>query len=490
VIAVLGHWIVTGGQVCIALVALRLAFGLLRMCPRSKPGWRHFPATVWARLRWRWLARNLNLAYLDQHRRASKRPSVPFGTSVRVVPMSAGQPMRLRFPRARFRADEYGIIARVKTVPGVGRQEFDANCSYIADAWRCVRVQVSQPKPGRVVVRGLRSDPLLVPYSAAAANVRGTNIGATGPVKSLYLGRDEWGQDRYRQLAGLTGITISGLPDFGKTSFVLSLLMQLAELDCVQFVFVDGKGGLEYDDWRDRAWIHVGDDLPAAAGAFEDVHALMRSRFPVVLEQTGYRNAWHRGPTREFPLIVTVVDECHTFFDLDGVKGDRGAEMHVRACRTLAGQLVRKGRSVLMLTVFITQKQTADAIPTAIRDNCGLGLSFAVKTKEAAVAALGDGIREYPSYCPTTLQDPAYVGVCTASLRTGLDPFVRIRVPEVTEQAAIARARQTASMRRDPTEQYCSPVPSGTPVTCGVTADLSNIAHPVPDGTDLPLTLP
>jgi DNA segregation ATPase FtsK/SpoIIIE, S-DNA-T family len=483
VIAVLGHWIVTGGQVCIVLVAARLAFGLLRMCPRSKAGWRHFPATVWARLRWRWLTRNLNLAYLDQHRRASKRPTVPFGTSVRVKAPTPGVPVRLRFPRARFRADEFGIIARVKTVPGVGRAEFDARASHIADAWRCVRVQVSQPKPGRVVVRGLRSDPLLVPYRAAPG------LDAS-KLTRLYIGRDEWGADRYRPLRGLTGITISGLPDFGKTCFVLSLLMQLAPSGAVQFVFIDGKGGLEYDDWRDRAWLHTGDQLPAAAATFEDVHSLMRSRFPVVLEQTGYRNAWNRGPTPEFPLIVTVVDECHTFFDLEGVKGDRDAERQVRVCRSLAGQLVRKGRSVLMLTIFITQKQTGDAIPTFIRDNCGFGLCFAVKTKEAAVASLGDHIREYPGHCPTGLQDSAYVGVCTTTLRTGLDPFVRVRVPEVSEEAAIARAVETALMRRDPTGDYSSPASDDAPVTSGVTADLGTIPHLASDDADLPLTLP
>jgi S-DNA-T family DNA segregation ATPase FtsK/SpoIIIE len=454
VIAVLGHWIVTGGQVCIVLVAARLAVGLLRMCPRSKAGWRHFPATVWARLRWRWLARNLNLAYLDQHRRASKRPSVPFGTSVRVVPTSAGQPMRLRFPRARFRADEFGIIARVKTVPGVGRAEFDARASHIADAWRCVRVQVSQPKPGRVVVRGLRSDPLLVRYSAPPVSNSAVKSAPPGGMDltsgfdsfRLYIGRDEWGVDRHLPLRGVAGITIGGLPGYGKTSLVNSWLCQLAGSSEVQFVIIDGKGAGEYDHWADRAWIYTGDDLPAAAAALEDTHALMRSRFA--------------QRQRDATLIVTVIDECHTFMDLDAVKGDRQAEAHVRSVRALTGQLVRKGRVALMVTILLTQKQTGDAIPTFIRDNSGLGLAFALKTKEAAVASLGDHIREYPGHCPTGLQDPAYVGVCTASLRTGLDPFVRVRVPEITEEAAAERAVQTASMRRDPCAMHQAEVPA------------------------------
>ena len=54
----------------------------------------------------------------------------------------------------------------------------------------------------------------------------------------------------------------------------------------------------------------------------------------------------------------------------------------------MTAQLIKKGRSVLFLTILLTQKGTSDAIPTAIRDNAGLGFSFAVKTKDAAVAGL------------------------------------------------------------------------------------------------------
>jgi DNA segregation ATPase FtsK/SpoIIIE, S-DNA-T family len=447
VIAEVGHWIVTGGWAIAVLIAARLAFGLVRFARLPRAAKRNYPAALWARFRWRWLARNLQLAYLDQHRRASRRPSVPFGTSVKVKAPTPGAPMRLRFPRARFSADEFGIIARVKTVPGVGRAEFDRNAPHIADAWRCVRVQVSQPKPGRVVVRGLRSDPLLVPYSAAnlMPGASGSEFIPHGEtIRRLYIGRDEWGADRYLPLRGVTGITVGGLPGYGKTTLVNSWLCQLAGSAAVQFVIIDGKGAAEYDDWRDRAWIYTGDELPAASAALEDCHSLMRARFA----QRG-RDA--SGPTSEFPMVVTVIDEAHTFMDLEAVKGDRQAEAHVRACRALTAQLVKKGRVALMLTIVMTQKQTGDAVPTTIRDNCPLSLSFAVRTKEAAVASLGDHIREYPGHCPTGLQDPAYVGVATASLRTNMDPFVRVRVPEISDQAARQRAAQTASLRRDPT---------------------------------------
>jgi S-DNA-T family DNA segregation ATPase FtsK/SpoIIIE len=439
----------------------RVVYAVTRFALLPREAKRHYPAALKARLRWRSLTTNLGLTYEDKHRRGLLR-QLPVGTVVKVhsSDLDVGV-VKLRHPRAKFRADSFGVVARVKTVPKVGRAEVEKHTDSIANAWRCHRVQVSQPEPGRLIVRGLKRDPLMLPFPAEAAPDVFGSTSVQGPLR-VYLGRDEWGADRWRMLNGLTGITVGGLPGMGKTAFVNSLLTQLAGLP-VQFVIIDGKGGADLSDWEHRSWIYTGDELPAAAAALEDVHALMRRRFATVVQQTGHRNAWHAGPTPDFPLVVTIIDECHGFFDLEAVKGDKTAEAHVRTCRTMAGQLVRKGRGVLNLTVFITQKQTGDAIPTAIRDNCGLGVSFGVKTRDAAVAGLGDAIREYPSFCPTGLQDPAYVGVCTASLRTGTDPFVRLRVPEVTEEMAARRAADTLLLRTDPVQLL--PASTQAPVT-------------------------
>ena len=426
------------------LAAVRFA----RAAPAAR---RNYPRVILARLRWRWLTRNLALAHADPHGRRKMRgafgPAV--GTNVRIEKPKG----HVRYPRARFRADAFGVIARIKTIPKAGRAEFEKAAADIADEWRCTRVQVSQPKPGRLLVRGLVTDPLAARFGPEGAP-EGT-YSDPHPFRP-YLGRDEWAADRWADLSGLTGITVVGLPGYGKTSLILSLLHQLAGTAAVQFVFIDGKGGGDYADWRQRAWLHSGDELPAAAAVLEDVHSLMRHRLAAIAQGTGQRNMWHSGPTPDYPLIVTVVDEAHTFYDLDAVKGTKEAESHVRACRALSGQLIKKGRSVLFLTILITQKGTSDALPTALRDNCGLGFAFATKTRDGAVAGLGESIKEYPSYCPTTLRDRSMIGVATASLPSGSDPFVRLRVPEITEAAASARAAETAHLRADPT---MAPVP-------------------------------
>src|SRR5207249_1823735 len=125
----------------------------------------------------------------------------------------------------------------------------------------------------------------------------------------------------------------------------------------------------------------------------------------------GVKNMWHVGPSPEWPLVVLIIDEAHTF--LSETKGDKERVELVAENRRLVEDLVKKGRSVGMCVVLATQKSTGDAIPTAIRDVCPVALSFAQRTDEAAVAALGADIRRYPEANPVSLQDPAYVGVAS-----------------------------------------------------------------------------
>ncbi|MGH3421389.1 MAG: hypothetical protein ACRDOD_17595 [Streptosporangiaceae bacterium] len=148
--------------------------------------------------------------------------------------------------------------------------------------------------------------------------------------------------------------------------------------------------------------------------------------------------------------MFVVVDEAPVYLDLDACKGDKEAERRVRTSRAMLGQLVRRGRSVMIFTLIISQKPTSDAVPPSIRDQAALRLCFGVATIDGAISVLGEGIRQYPTLSPVMLQGPEHVGLATALLRTGTDPYTRLRVPEISEAAADARAAETAHLRRDP----------------------------------------
>jgi hypothetical protein len=77
--------------------------------------------------------------------------------------------------------------------------------------------------------------------------------------------------------------------------------------------------------------------------------------------------------------------------------------------------------------MLLTQRATGDAIPTRIRDNCQVAISFATRTVDGAVAALGEEIRQHPDASPVLLNDPAMWGggdqpARPARLPPGADP--------------------------------------------------------------------
>lgn len=444
--------VVSGARVAaligLVLLAVRVTWSVTRFCRAPRAAKRNYLRMLLAAARWRWMTRNLGLAYPDPHAKVIHRAAIgpTIGRNVRVEQPKA----KIQYPRARFRADEYGIIARVRTTPRVGRGEFEKHSVHIADSWGCYRVQVAQLKPGRLVLRGIRVDPLAEPFGVEAAPTG--SYCRTEWSAFAYLGRDEWADHRHANLAGVTGMTFGGLPDYGKTSLTRSLMCQDYTTPAVQFVVIDGKGGGDYLGQEERFWLPiVGHDLEAAANTLARCEALMNRRLAAAGRVPGPVNRWSVGPTEWYPLIDITVDECHFAFDLEAVKGDKKAEALVRQCRSSVANMIRMGRSVLFRVRLITQKQTGDAIPTAIRDICQLAGSFAAKTPSAAEAVLGEQIKDYPSYSPVQLQEkPTYVGVATMTLRTGSDPFVRLRVPHVTEDEANWSASFNACHVRDP----------------------------------------
>ncbi|GAB7109518.1 hypothetical protein JCM4814A_78320 [Streptomyces phaeofaciens JCM 4814] len=394
------------------------------------------------RVRWGWkrLAPMLKLSATD------KTP-----TALATLANTNGKPIkpRILIPALKVTHDAYGVIARAQCLPGVGLEQFQKAAPHLADAWRCTRVAVTQDRPGQVVIRGVRLDPLKFP----------TKHRPTGDVPDETarwdLGVDEYAQPVSVNLTQVPGVTVAGLPGFGKTSLVNRLLSDWAPSSAVQFACADGKVSAAYEgdyaDWVQRMFAFVGDDLEEANKLFGHLVELRRARSASVRSVLGVKSMWDVGPSDRWPLVVLIIDKAHTYF-----RDHKGSDPKTKKLAALAAEnarlvedLVKKGRSVGLLVILTTQKSTGDAIPTFIRDVCPVGLSFAQKTAEAAVAALGEEIREWPDANPINLQDPTYVGV--ASMNHQSQPgFTRIRTPYVADADAARIAKQTASLTADP----------------------------------------
>ncbi len=358
---------------------------------------------------------------------------------------------RVLIPKIRTRSDQFGVIVHATCLPKVGLDEYTKAARFLADSWGAVRISVLPDGPGKVLMRAVRIDPLTVPADFAPDGRE------PGDVNQWDIGVDEYAQAVALHVANVPGITVAGLPGYGKTSLITRIFCALAPSPAVQFAVLDGKvTDAEEGDYADivrRCFAFVGDDLAEANDLFKRLVDLRRRRSSSIRSLLGRTNMWHGGPTLAWPLVVVVIDEAHTYF-----RDYKGADQQTKRLAALAAEnarlvedLVKKGRSVGLVVVLATQKATGDAIPTFIRDVCPVGLSFAQKTADAAVAALGEDIRNWPDANPVSLQDPAYVGV--ASMVTqGRPGFTRVRMPLV-DPAHVARiAADTAHLTVDPAD--------------------------------------
>jgi S-DNA-T family DNA segregation ATPase FtsK/SpoIIIE len=405
-------------------------------------------AVRWARGRRGWRARRRQARYARQV--AKGWPALAQALGLTVV-----EPARWSWTRCRLRPARTlvpavsvsptgdGVVVDIACIPGVSLHELAARAEHLANAWGCQRVTVEQNGPGWLRAWAMRVDPLTHPYAVPAPTSQAAALGW------LHLGRDQHGQPVTVRLANVAGLVVQGLPGYGKTTLICHLLAQLLGSPAVQLAVVDGKGGPDYDDLAPRCWLRAGDDLADALAVVEAVHAVMVRRQHQLRAALGVKNLWDIGPSDRWPLIVLVIDEAHTFFytTAKGAAKDDVERSH-RMIR-LVEQLVKKGRNVGLLTVLATQKGTADAIPTSIRDICSVRITFAVASSDAAVAALGVGLRDHPEADPQLLQDPAYVGVAVTQVE-GRPGFTRVRVPRVDDQALAELAQTTASLTADP----------------------------------------
>ncbi|MFI0785359.1 FtsK/SpoIIIE domain-containing protein [Streptomyces lydicus] len=382
---------------------------------------------------------------------------------------------RVLTPALKVKPDEFGIVARANCLPKVSLEEFQRAAPYLADAWRCTRISVLPDGPGQVIIRGVRVDPLLTSTKHAPTGV------APDDLATWHLGVDEYAQPVTVALSNVPGVTVAGLPGYGKTSLINKFICDCAPAPQIQFAVADGKVSAAYEgDYADlmhRLFAFVGDDLEEANALFKRLVKLRRDRSANIQKVLGVKNMWHVGPSENWPLIVLIIDEAHTYF-----RDHKGNDPTTKKLAALAAEnarlvedLVKKGRSVGVLVILATQKSTGDAIPTFIRDVCPVGLSFAQKTAEASVAALGEDIRNWPDANPVSLQDPAYVGVASMAVQ-GRPGFTRIRTPHVDDACAAKITNATAHLTYDP--QVLLDHYAGAYLETGIELDKDNGVHP------------
>lgn len=336
----------------------------------------------------------------------------------------------------------YGLVARMATIPKVGLAQVEKSAQHIADAWACETVEVTQLNPKWLELRGLMRDPLME-LVEPHYDMDGWYV---------ILGRDPWGDTIRVNLRELSGFKVAGMPGFGKTMLILGWIARLCQSPMFQVITFDGKvRNPDYGSWaplKGRAVLMVGADPEEANRVLKQIAEFIKTRPEALFAERGTHKFWKHGPSLDCPLVFVVLDECHNYIDTTGLTG--AAKNLVEENKRLCQTITKEGRELGVIGIFGTQKQTGDAIPTAVRDNLEVGISFAVYTLDAAEAALGKGIRDDEPNDPTQLIDKErFVGVGVAGGVPGRRGYTRFRTEQHDDDELARLIAATAEHRRD-----------------------------------------
>lgn len=208
--------------------------------------------------------------------------------------------------------------------------------------------------------------------------------------RRVAYGIDENGETVYLTYAETSGIVVGGVPGGGKSAGATVLTASLLASEKAEVMVFDGKGGLDWGWAADKAVLYDNDCDVALETATRELEELAQRCIEDLKNHVWSESDpdfWHAGASAEHPFHLVVIDECQTLFDTGGRSKEEKALME--RCKKAVATIVRKGRSAGWCVMLLTQKPTADSIPTNIRDNCLQRFALRVTTREAADAVLG-----------------------------------------------------------------------------------------------------
>lgn len=208
--------------------------------------------------------------------------------------------------------------------------------------------------------------------------------------KHVTYGLTEAGEPAKLSYAQTSGIVVGGVPGAGKSAGATLLTLPLLASPKASVAIFDGKGGMDWS-WAEKAASLFNNDVDLDLETATEQLETLAQRCVEDLKSHPWSDDdpdfWHSGASALHPFHLVVIDECQTLFDTTGrSKEDKAL---VERCKRAVATIVRKGRSAGWSVMLLTQKPTADSIPTNIRDNSVVRFALRVTTREAAEAVLG-----------------------------------------------------------------------------------------------------
>ena len=284
---------------------------------------------------------------------------------------------------------------------GVTDDFVEAKANAALGAMHSEMVDVEHVAPGHWLLRFYETVPAN-PLDEAV-NLKASDL-ADWDGSSVTYGVTELGAPAVLSYAQTSGIVIGGVPGAGKSAGAVLLTLPLLKSPLASVAIFDGKGGMDWQWAASSASLYNNDcdlDLPKATEQLEQLAQQCVDDLKGHPWSVDDPDFWHSGASALHPFHIVVIDECQTLFDATGRSKDDKAL--IDRCKRAVATIVRKGRSAGWCVMLLTQKPTADSIPTNIRDNCVVRFALRVTTREASEAVLGT----IPEGDPTPTEIPS-----------------------------------------------------------------------------------
>ena len=287
-----------------------------------------------------------------------------------------------------FGADECVLACR-EMIPGLAPQRLIDSCKAFMTDLDAQSVRSENLGGGLFNIHFILSDPL----DASTEITQPKPLDLTD--MSVEIGKDAFGDPFRLKLKDTAGVLVGGVPGSGKSAFLNAALGSYAlATDDVSMTVIDCKGGQDFSAYESRV-----DTFISEATDFTEVRDVLRNTVEEMNKRVktngavlGESNFWNVAPSERrskgVKMKLIVIDEAQALFDLSGITDKEEKKLRQEITRACT-DLVKRGRSAGVLTIFATQKPTADAIPTAIRDNVNVRIALRVTTSEAERAIMG-----------------------------------------------------------------------------------------------------
>lgn len=329
-------------------------------------------------------------------------------------------------------------------IPGITTNQLTTSLTKYSDHLNAVRTRTTRNSPNSVQVEFYHEEPLdqavviTEPQILEPKKMRVTcAVNSLGEAVTLTLGDS-------------SGMVIGGIPGSGKTGGATSFLLPLALSEHVDMSIIDGKGGEDWVNYRNAVshFIKGDTDLVPIYEYIEKFSNQMYERLNGLKAKLGTSNFWNATPEERLaagvPLKLLVIDECQGVFQPRKLKVERSngmtdSDMISEITRKIE-DLIKRGRSAGIFVILMTQKPTADAMPTAIRDNAGLRIAFHVQTQASEQAILGVTPKDVPGMPSATSIPSDRKGCAVLATDTGEYEMVRFYFMPEQDQENILHA--------------------------------------------------